>query len=140
MVGGDVIAAIDDMVAAIMRLVDVICMLDKGEEGDVIFAFVGGVGGDVEPVGGVIGEQRPFQSKRHHHRTHVLQIHQPRQVCFGQFGGQFSEQMGRCGHENLIVPLCASGGDDGHALIHRLYFFDGAVQAHITPILADNFG
>ena len=43
-VGRDVVAAVDDMVAAIMGFVDVVGVFDECQERDVVLAFVGRIG------------------------------------------------------------------------------------------------
>ena len=47
MVSRYIITAVNDVVAPIMCFVDIVCMFDKGQEGDFVFTLVRRVRGDV---------------------------------------------------------------------------------------------
>lgn len=85
MIRGDVVAAVEDMVAAVVLGVYIIRMLKEANEGGVCVHFVRGVGGDVEPVCAV-GEERLFEGKGEDDGSHMFECGELLGVCGRELG------------------------------------------------------
>ena len=96
--GFEVIAHVDDMLAAEVFGRDVIGMLDQRQAGEALAL------GQVEPVV-ALGGELVLEREDHHQGGHALKLEQTFQVAFGQGGSQVSQAGGRGGHQNALEDL-----------------------------------